>query len=187
MSIFRTPNVVTQPRPITHVGVTVTAVEAAIEWYATILGFQLLQEPVEYVAGEGYFGKLVADMLGPKVKRGKIAMMDAGNGVGLELFEFDEPKPDARSAEENQEFYLRKTGTFHFCVVDPDVKGLAKRIVDAGGKQRSDVWEFAPGVNFFVCYCEDPYGNIVEIYSHGTSHIWSTLAQINKKAGEHQV
>jgi catechol 2,3-dioxygenase-like lactoylglutathione lyase family enzyme len=187
MSQTTTKDSTVQPRPITHVGVTVTDVNAAIEWYRSVLGFQLLQEPVEYTAGKEYFGKLVADMLGPVVVRGKIAMLDAGNGVGLELFEFSEPKPDARTSEENVEFYLRKTGTFHFCVVDPDVEGLAKRIVETGGKQRSAVWEFAPGVNFFVCYCEDPFGNIVEIYSHGTSHIWSTLAQINKKAGAHQV
>ncbi|QEH38538.1 Glyoxalase/Bleomycin resistance protein/Dioxygenase superfamily protein [Aquisphaera giovannonii] len=172
--------VVEQPRPITHVGVTVTDIDAAIDWYRRVLGFQLLHGPVDYTAGEGYFGRLVADMLGPKVVRGRIAMLDAGNSVGLELFEFSEPKPDRRVPEENQEFYLHKTGTFHFCVVDPDIEGLARRIVEAGGRQRSAVWEFAPGVGFYVCYCEDPFGNIVEIYSHGTAHIWSTLAQMSK-------
>nr|WP_255457254.1 VOC family protein [Mycobacterium sp. Marseille-P9652] len=176
-----------QPRTITHVGVTVTDAEEAIDWYRRILGFQLLHEPQEYVSGEGYFGGLVADMLGPHVVRGKIAMMDAGNGVGLELFEFSEPKPDPRGADENQQFYLHKTGTFHFCVIDPDVEGLARRIAESGGKQRSAVWEFAEGIGFYVCYCEDPFGNIVEIYSHGTCHIWSALAQINKKAGSHQL
>ncbi|MEE3064373.1 MAG: VOC family protein [Actinomycetota bacterium] len=176
-----------QPRTITHVGITVTDAQAAIDWYQRILGFQLLHEPQEYTAGEGYFGGLVADMLGPHVVSGKIAMMDAGNGVGLELFEFSDPKPDQRSADENTQFYLRKTGTFHFCVVDPDVEGLAQRIADTGGRKRSAVWEFAPGASFYVCYCEDPFGNIVEIYSHSTCHIWSALAQSNKKAGAHQL
>jgi catechol 2,3-dioxygenase-like lactoylglutathione lyase family enzyme len=175
----------TQPRTLTHVGVTVPDAQAAVEWYHRVLGFQLLHEPNEYAAGEGYFGELVADMLGPHVKSGKIAMMDAGNGVGLELFEFTEPVPDKRSADENQEFYLHKTGTFHFCVIDPDVEGLAKRIADNGGKQRSAVWEFAPGIGFYACYCEDPFGNIVELYSHSTCHIWSGLAQWNKLAGVH--
>ncbi|MDG3005315.1 VOC family protein [Paludisphaera mucosa] len=172
-----------QPRPITHVGVTVTDIEASIDWYRRVLGFQLLHGPVDYTAGQGHFGRLVADMLGPKVVRGRIAMLDAG-GVGLELFEFSEPKADRRGAEENQEFYLHKTGTFHFCVIDPDVEGLARRIVESGGKQRSAVWEFAPGVGFYVCYCEDPFGNIVEIYSHSTPQIWSTLAQIAKQSDE---
>lgn len=181
-----TDRIVEQPRPITHVGVTVTDVAAAVAWYQRVLGFQLLHGPVEYTAGEGYFGQLVADMLGPKVVRGRIAMMDSGSGIALELFDFAEPKPDRRGAEENQEFYLHKTGTFHFCVVAPDVAGLARRIVENGGKQRSKVWEFAPGVGFDVCYCEDPFGNIVEIYSHSTPQIWSTLAQLDRKAGEHQ-
>lgn len=176
----------TQPRPITHVGVTVTDADAAVAWYRDVLGFQLLHGPVEYTAGEGYFGRLVADMLGPKVVRGRIAMMDAGNGVGLELFEFAEPKPDRREPAENQEFYLHKAGTFHFCVVDPDVEGLARRIVESGGRRRSGIWEFSPGVGFYVCYCEDPFGNIVEIYSHGTAQIWSTLAQIAKDADKPQ-
>ena len=62
-------DVAEQPRPITHVGVTVPDADAAVEWYRSVLGFQLLYGPVEYTAGEGYFGKLVADMLGPKVVR----------------------------------------------------------------------------------------------------------------------
>lgn len=124
---------VEQPRPITHVGVTVTDIDAAIDWYRRVLGFQLLHGPVEYTAGEEYFGQLVADMLGPKVVRGRIAMLDTGNSASLELFEFSEPKADRRGTEENQEFYLRKTGTFHFCVVDPDTEGLARRIVENGG------------------------------------------------------
>lgn len=175
-----------QPRMITHVGVTVPNAEDAIEWYQSVLGFQLMIEPQEYTAGEGYFGKLVADMLGPHVVSGKIAMMDAGNGVGFEVFEFLDPKPEQRGSDENTQFYLQKTGTFHFCVIDPDIEGLARRIAETGGKQRSAVWEFSPGLGFYACYCEDPFGNIVEIYSHSTCHIWSGLAQVNKAAGEHQ-
>lgn len=175
-----------QPRTITHIGVTVPDAERAIEWYQGVLGFQPIIEPQEYTAGEGYFGRLVADMLGPHVVSGKIAMMDAGNGVGLEVFEFSDPKPEQRGSDENVSFYLQKTGTFHFCVVDPDVEGLARRIAETGGKKRSDVWEFSPGIGFYVCYCEDPFGNIVEIYSHSTCHIWSGLAQVNKAAGAHQ-
>src|SRR5438067_1224097 len=56
-----------QPRTITHVGVTVPNAEEAIAWYQSVLGFQLMIEPQEYTAGEGYFGRLVADMLGPHV------------------------------------------------------------------------------------------------------------------------
>ena len=175
---------VTQPRPITHVGVTVTDMNAALEWYKSVLGFQLIHGPASYTAGEGYFGKLVADMLGPKVVSGQIAMLDTGNSACLELFAFSDPQPERRGAEENQEFYLHKTGTFHYCVTDPDVEGLAKRIVETGGKQRSEIWEFSPGIGFYVCYCEDPFGNIVEIYSHSTPHIWSALEQQSKLKGE---
>ncbi|WP_435022031.1 hypothetical protein TA3x_002694 [Tundrisphaera sp. TA3] len=103
-------------------------------------------------------------------------MLDAGQGVGLELFEFAEPDLAPRGAEENQEFDLHWTGAFHFCVFDPDVEGLARRIVENRGKQRCKIWEFAPGFNFDFCPCENPFGDFLEIQSHGTAQIWSTLA-----------
>ena len=45
------------------------------------------------------------------------------------------------------EFEYWKTGTFHFCVQDPDVEGLVEKIVAHGGKQRMPIREkqaFAP-------------------------------------------
>ena len=56
---------------------------------------------------------------------------------------------------------------FHFSVLDPDVEGLAARIVKACGKQRMPVGEGYPGEKpCRMVFMEDPFGNIVEICNH---------------------
>ena len=62
---------------------------------------------------------------------------------------------------------------FHFCLVDPNIEGLAKRIIDMGGKQRSDIWALFEGEPFKAVYCEDPWGNLIEIYSHSTELMYA--------------
>jgi len=37
----------------------------------------------------------------------------------------------------------------------------------SGGRQRSKVWRIDSSTNGYrLCYCEDPFGNLIEIYSH---------------------
>lgn len=66
-----------------------------------------------------------------------------------------------------------KYGYFHICVTDPDVAALAKAIEESGGRLRSQVWEIFPGSGFYLAHCEDPWGNVIEIYSHSYEEIWS--------------
>ena len=63
-----------------------------------------------------------------------------GDGVGIELFQFANPKSERR--EDNFEYW--KTGIFHICLTDPEIETLAKRIDESGGKQRSKVWKLWP-------------------------------------------
>jgi catechol 2,3-dioxygenase-like lactoylglutathione lyase family enzyme len=65
-------------------------------------------------------------------------------------------------------FEYWKTGVFHFCVQDPNVEELAERIVAEGGKKRMDKPRYYfPGEKpYRMIYMEDPFGNIIEIYSH---------------------
>ena len=60
---------------------------------------------------------------------------------------------------------------------DPDVEGLAARIVAAGGKQRMPVRAYFPGEKpYRMVYMEDPFGNILEIYSHSYELTYSAGA-----------
>ncbi len=55
-------------------------------------------------------------------------------------------------------------------VTDRDVRSRAMQIAANGGKQRSKVWEFLPGCE--IVYCEDPFGNIIEICSRSYERFW---------------
>jgi hypothetical protein len=74
------------------------------------------------------------------------------NGVALELFEFEGAGT--------------RPGLFHLCVVVPDVRHTADRIATSGGRRSSRVWEIFRGEPYLTCYCEDPFGTTVELYSH---------------------
>jgi predicted enzyme related to lactoylglutathione lyase len=51
-------------------------------------------------------------------------------------------------------------------VTDPDIEGLCKKISEGGGRQRSKIWEIVPDKGIRIAFCEDPFGNIIEIYDH---------------------
>jgi len=69
-----------------------------------------------------------------------------------------------------------KSGFFHICVTDPDIEGLAGRIASSGGRQRSKIWQTDPSTNEYrLCYCEDPFGNIIEIYTHNYETLYGGM------------
>lgn len=159
------------PRTVTHVGVTVTDMAKAIEWYQEIFGFQLLAGPVDLVADDSHFGILARDIFGDRFRSGKLAQLTGGNGVCVELFEFKEPRSEVRP--DNFEYW--KVGIMHFTIIDPDIENLVRRIAETGGKARSKVWTLFPGKPYKIAYCQDPFGNIIEISSHSTEQTWSNL------------
>lgn len=55
---------------------------------------------------------------------------------------------------------------FFMCVIAED-------LVAAGGKRRSDRWNTWKGKPYHLIYCEDPYGNIIELYSHNTAVMYA--------------
>lgn len=147
------------PRGFAHVGVTVPDIDAAIDWYEDVLDWELVKEPTVVTGDDGYGGKRAVDLLG-EFQEMKVAHLVTGNQIGFELFEFTE-------TEGNSSPDPRQPGQFHFCVVDPDVEGLARRIEERGGDHYTDVWRlYEDEPKYELTYCTDPFGNIIEIYSH---------------------
>ena len=99
----------------------------------------------------------------------KIAHLATADGVGIELFQF------VANAPQEEHFAYWKTGIYHICILDPDIEGLAKRIDESGGKQRSKVWKLWQDKPYKVCYCEDPWGTIIEVSSHPYVMAWSNF------------
>ena len=164
---------ITDPSAIAHVGVTVTDLDRAVLWYRDVLGLQPLGPAVEVEARAGHGGTVAADVFGPRFGRLRQAHLTSANGVALELFEFDEPRAERRATG----FEYWKTGIFHFCLVAPDIERATERIVLSGGRRRtSRVWDIFEGEPYRTCYCEDPFGNVIELYSHSHERTYANRA-----------
>ena len=164
-------------KPVNHVAVSVTDIHKAKGWYRDVMGMIVLVEPTEISAisskGEedAYISNLVRTVFGKNLGKFLICHLSSANGVGIELFQFIEPKAELR--KDNFEYW--KTGFFHIAITDPEIEQLANRIASSGGRKRTEVIELNPGSGKRICFCEDPFGNIIEIYSHSYEQFWSNI------------
>jgi len=152
----------TYPKTFSHIGITVPDIEKAVKFYTEVMGFYVIMQPtLVKEENETAIGQMCIDVFGEGWGTFKIAHLSTGDKIGFELFEFNESK-DLKPT-----FEPFRTGLFHFSVQDPDVEGLVQKIVEAGGKQRMPIREYYPGDKpYRMCYVEDPFGNVFEIYSH---------------------
>ena len=155
-------------RPMNHVGISVTDIDAAMTWYHDVLGFVVLSSPIDIIVDNSTSaGRLLGQLYGPEMKRVKMGHMTTGNGVGLEFFQFVEP-PTQRynvTGVPNQQFDYTRAGFFHICVTDPVPENLVEKIVQTGGKRISPVVNIFTDEIYQAVYCLDPFGNLVEVMS----------------------
>lgn len=159
------------PRTFSHIGISVPDLEKAVKFYTEVLGWYLIMEPTTIEEDHSAIGEMCTDVFGAGWDHFRIAHLSTGDKIGVEIFEFkNQENPD-----NNFEYW--KTGIFHFCVQDPDVEGLEK-IVAAGGRRRMAKPRFYyPGEKpYRMIYMEDPFGNILEIYSHSYELTYSAGA-----------
>ncbi|UOQ83429.1 lactoylglutathione lyase family protein [Gracilibacillus salinarum] len=151
----------TYPRAFSHIGLSVPDLDEAVKFYTEVLGWYVIMEPSVVEEDDSAIGQMCTDVFGAGFGQFRIAHLSTSDKVGIEMFEF----ANNETPENNFEYW--KTGIFHFCVQDPDVEGLAEKIVAHGGKQRMPVREYYPNEKpYRMVYCEDPFGNLIEIYSH---------------------
>jgi len=152
----------TYPKTFSHIGITVPNIEEAVKFYTEVMGFYVIMEPTEVKEeNETAIGQMCIDVFGSGWGTFKIAHLSSGDKIGFELFEFKQSK------DLKPQFEPFRTGLFHFSVQDPDVEGLVAKIVAAGGKQRMPIRLYYPGEKpYRMCYVEDPFGTVFEIYSH---------------------
>ncbi|MEO1128088.1 MAG: VOC family protein [Planctomycetota bacterium] len=156
------PQQPTPPVTFSHVGITVPDLDRAVAFYRDALGLYLIMGPVEVTSDDSAIGQMCDDVFGEGWRRFRIAHMATADRVGVELFEFDRTEPETRPFE-----YWRP-GLFHLCVQDPDLEGRVRLIEAHGGRQRMERvrWYHPQQKPYRMVYCEDPFGNIIEIYSH---------------------
>jgi len=155
---------------INHIGINVPNLDAAVAWYAAVLGFQVIRPAADVVAGQGGAGKRFRQINGPLFGQARVACLTAGNGVGIEMFEFVEPQT-GRFADD-WEFWC--PGIWHLSVTAPDVAALAAEIAAKGGRHRTEILEAPPGSGFSLTFCQDPWGNPIELTD--ASFDWTSAA-----------
>lgn len=162
-----------QARALTHVGLVVPDIYAAVEWYSSVLGFSVLGAPI-LLSASSHAGRVAAAIYGEGFGSCKQAQLAAGNGVGLELFEFVDPPVQRGSGA----FEYSRAGFFHICVVDPEIEALVERIERSGGRRRSPILTLFEGQPQRLVYCEDPFGNVVEIFTHSHEQTFANRVSI---------
>lgn len=158
------------PRAMSHIGLSVPNLEAAVKFYEDVMGWYILMPPTTIQKDDSDIGIMCNDVFGANWSEFKIAHTVTSDGIGVEIFEFPDNEPAG-------EFNYKRTGLFHFCVQDPDIEGLVKKIVESGGKQRMPIREYYKGKKpYRMCYVEDPFGIVFEVYSHSYELTYSSGA-----------
>jgi len=166
----RRGDLVTRPPAVAHVGLTVDDLDLAMAWYSDVIGLRVVAGPFEVRASDPGVGPQASDVFGDAFQAFRQAHFATANGVALEMFEFIEPRTE-RPADG---FAYWRVGLSHLCLVDPDIEALVREIERTGGRRRtSKIWDIFDGEPYRMCYCEDPFGNILEIYSHSHEQVFA--------------
>lgn len=157
-----------------HIGITVPDLERAVEFYSKAFGCYVIMEPTEVRQDDSAIGQMCDDVFGAGWSSFRIAHLATGDGIGIELFEFPNTKP------EKKPFEYWRPGVFHICLQDQHLEERVKLIESLGGRQRmSQVRYYYPGAKpYRMVYCEDPFGNIIELYSHSYELTYSAGAYV---------
>ncbi|OQD43685.1 glyoxalase [Croceivirga radicis] len=162
----------TYPRTFSHIGITVPDITAAVSFYENVMGWYVIMPPsLVKKEKETAIGQMCIDVFGEDWETFEIAHLSTSDGVGIELFSFPE------TPKNKPEFNPFSPGLFHFCVQDPNIESLIEKIISHGGKQRMPIRAYYPDNKpYKMCYVEDPFGVVFEIYTHSYELTYSSGA-----------
>ena len=160
------------PKAFSHIGITVPTIKEAVTFYSEVMGWYIIMEPsIVKKEKETAIGQMCIDVFGEDWEEFEIAHLATSDGTGIELFSFP------HGIKEAPEFNPFNTGLFHFCIQDPKIEDLIAKIVSYGGKQRMPIREYYPNEKpFKMCYVQDPFGIVFEIYTHSYELTYSSGA-----------
>src|SRR5210317_189797 len=130
------------PKSFSHIGITVPDINKAVQFYEEVMGWYIIMPPSKVLKEkETAIGQMCIDVFGDDWEEFEIAHMSTSDGIGVELFSFP------HGIKKAPEFNPFNTGLFHFCVQDPDIEGLTKRIVALGAGKECQFANITPGKN----------------------------------------
>jgi catechol 2,3-dioxygenase-like lactoylglutathione lyase family enzyme len=159
-------------RAIGHIGINTDDIVRSVKWYCEVFGFQLLT-PVNEIelSDDSECTRRCKAILGDCVRRFKIARIIAANGVVIEFFQYDDIEGEIPCRTSG----IYHPGLVHLCIIDEDIEGMIKRIIQFGGKQRSNIFTEVEGTAYKCAYCEDLEGNVIEITTHSSDRMYANI------------
>ncbi|OQU93620.1 hypothetical protein CLAIMM_00102 [Cladophialophora immunda] len=113
-----------------HLGIAVPDCGEAAKWYAENLGFRVVTALPIYINRDDEPDHPVFDIYPAHLREVKIMVLNMGNNIAFEIFEFIDPK-----MEHPATFDITRGGMFHFAITHPYPDELCERIIAAGGKK----------------------------------------------------
>ena len=147
---------------INHIAISVPNLEKGINWYQEVMGFTIVRGPTKLTYDDIQVGKALENIFGSQFKSLRIVWMSSANNVGIELFQFMQPVQLARKKQ--VEYW--EGGVIHIAVTERNIENLLSKVTRSGGTQISDIWELDSIKHHKLVFCSDPFGNVIEIYSH---------------------
>lgn len=151
-----------------HVGISVSDVTKAIDFYKNVLGWNHIAGSfsVKDSGDPEDFTRILYGRNGKEFGSFKLAHMTTQDSVGVELLEFE------HGYDPGDDFDYDRHGIFHFGVQTPDVDELIEKVIANGGERVTptkvmpctDVMGHT--IEYLIAFAKDPFGNIFEIYSY---------------------
>jgi catechol 2,3-dioxygenase-like lactoylglutathione lyase family enzyme len=146
----------------------VSDIDAVVDWYSRVLGFQLIGNKIHIKRAEDPSAGIF-QIYPPDLNEVKIAYLATGNGIGFEVFQFVDPAP----VTPEKPFEYTRGGFFHICVTDSDPARLAQTMTEAGGRQ---IGQMVIRVDDECLYVADPWGHVVEILNTSFDRLATAIA-----------
>ena len=154
-----------------HVGIMVTDMDKAIEFYTKVLGLRIVMGNTKVVEErETAIGRMCIAVFGEGFKGFNIAHLVTTDGIGVELFEMVDK-------QERHQVDFSRIGIFHFCLQCNDFQEVMEKTKQYGGKVRMNIMRYHPEDDTKpakMVYLEDPFGNLFELYSHSYEETYSS-------------
>lgn len=155
-----------------HIGIMVPDISKAVGFYTEALGMRIVMNKTPVMEErETAIGKMCIAVFGEGFESFDIAHLVSTDGIGIELFAMKNRE------EESHKVNFNKIGIFHFCLETKDFEGTIERVKQHGGKARMDIMRYHPEDDTKqqkMVYLEDPFGNLLELYSHSYEETYSS-------------
>ena len=76
----------TYPRTFSHIGLSVTDLDKAVDFYTKVLGWYVIMPPTEIVSDNSAIGVMCDDVFGEGWGSFRIAHLSTGDKIGVEIF-----------------------------------------------------------------------------------------------------